>query len=190
MKQSAILVMLTEPMEALPASEREAVSRFLFRRVRGLSPEHQRRWARFWKRLINGECAKFYPVVDRSLVFHQRHMAIENRLFEEQDGFSATTAGRRWFRNWLKVGAALVHLELKGEAAEWVAGSLSYEDLSDDEMREFHEAAMDFLKQPHALKRLWPHVKPELRAQMLEAALVQPEPSQPAAESRSTQETP
>lgn len=175
MKQSAILVMLTEPMEAMPTAEREAVSRFLFRRVRGLSPEHQRRWGRFWKRLIDGECAEFYPVVDRSLVFHRRHMAIESRLFEEQDGFAPTAAGRRWFRQWLKVGAALVHLEVKGDAAEWLAGSLSYDALSDDEMREFHEAAVDFLRTPRALKRLWPHVKAAERLQMLEAAMTNPE---------------
>lgn len=174
MKQSAILVMLTEPMEALPVAEREAVSRFLFRRVRGLNPEHQRRWGRFWKRLIEGECAEFYPVVGRSLAFHRRHMAMETSLFEEQDGFAPTAAGRRWFRNWLKVGAALVHLELKGDAANWVADSFSFDALSDDEAREFHEAAIDFLRSPRALKRLWPAVKADQRLQMLEAALADP----------------
>lgn len=174
MKHSAILVMLTVPMESLPAADLEAVSRFLFRYMRGLNPEHQRRWGRFWKRLMSGEVQAFYPEVDRSYAYHARHMAIETRLFEEQDGFAPTAAGRRWFRHWLKTGAGLVHLELRGATPEWVTGSLSYPEMSDDEMREFHDAAMDFLRTPRALKNLWPAVKAADRPQMLEAALANP----------------
>jgi hypothetical protein len=174
MKQSAILVMLTEPLDSVPAIELDALRRLLFQRVRGLDDDHQRRWLRFWKRLTSGEVAEFYPVVDRAGPYHARHMAIEGRIFENQDGFPASTAGRRAFRNWIKVGASLVRLEIDGDEPRWLPGSCSYEELSDDEMREFHEAAMDWMHTPRALKKLWPEVKPADRLQMLETLLANP----------------
>jgi hypothetical protein len=173
-KQSAILVMLTEPLESVPANELDALRRFLVRRVRGLDEDNHRRWLRFLKRLTSGEVAQFYPVVNRSGPFHARHMTIEGRIFEHQDGFAPTKAGQRAFRNWLKVGASLVSLEIDGAEPRWLPGSCSYPEMSDDEMREFHEAAMDYLRTPHALKKLWPAVKAADRLQMLEAALTNP----------------
>jgi hypothetical protein len=173
-KQSAILIMLTEPVEALPAFELDAVRRFLTQRVRGLSDDHHRRWLRFLRRLTQGEVSEFYPVVDRAGPFHARHMALESRLFENQDCFQPTKAGERAFRNWLKVGASLVTLELHGDEPKFLPGSCSYEEMSDDEMREFHDAAMAWLHSPVALKKLWPAMKSTERVQTLELLLANP----------------
>lgn len=178
MKQSAILIMLTEPVELLPASELDAVRRFLTKRVRGLNDDHHRRWLRWLKRLTHGEVQQFYPVQDRAGPFHARHMTIEGRIFANQDGFPPTKAGERAFRNWLKVGASLVRLELHGGEPQFLPGSLSYEEASDDEMREFHEAAMEYLRMPRALRKLWPAVKPAHRLEMLETLLRKPEENQ------------
>lgn len=179
-KLSAILIMLTEPVEALPTSEVDAVRRFLTQRVRGLSEDHHRRWLRWLKRLTQGEVSQFYPVVERAGPFHARHMAIESRIFENQDNFAPTKAGERAFRNWLKVGASLVSLELRGGEPTFLPGSLSYEDLSDDEMREFHDAAIAWLHDPRALKKLWPAMKAADRAQTLELLLRDPKEQQGA----------
>lgn len=178
MKASAIMVMPTVPLDMLPAGEREIVSRFLFRTMRPVDEQHRRRWARMWRRAARGEVMALYPVVDRDFGYHAMHMATEQRLFANQDGFVMTKAGQRAFRNWLKVGASLVTLELEGGEPQFLPGSLSYEDLSDDEMREFHEAAMDWLRDPRALQQLWPAVPAEQRMAMLEAALRDPEDHQ------------
>lgn len=175
MKASAVMVAPTVPLRDLPPHELDVVRRFLFQTMRGLDEEHSRRWRRMWARVADGEVLQVYPVVDRSLAYHRRHMAIEGRLFEHQDGFVPTKAGQRAFRLWLKTGAALLHLELHGGEVKFLAGSLSYEEMSDDEMRSFHEAAMEFLQAPHALRKLWPAVKPALRPSMLEAVLRNPE---------------
>jgi hypothetical protein len=173
-KQSAILVMLTEPMDAMNDHERDVVRRFLTQKVRGLSPDHHRRWLRFLKRLTAGEVQEFYPILDRAGPYHARHMAIERLIFENQEGFPASKAGERAFRNWLKVGASLVSLEIHDGEAKWLPGSLKFEEISDDEMREFHEAAIDFLHIPYALKRLWPAVKGSQRTEMLDTLLTNP----------------
>lgn len=175
MKASSVMVMPTIPLDMLPPHDREVVSRFLFQTMRGLDEEHTRRWRRMWARVAQGEVLQVYPVVDRSLAYHRRHMALETRIYENQDGF----ATRRGFRVWLKVGAALVHLELHDGEVKFIPGSLSYEELSDDEMREFHEAAMEFVRTPRALRRLWPAVKASQRLEMLETLLRDPEEQTP-----------
>lgn len=175
MKASAVMVTPVVPLRDLPPAELEVVSRFLFRHMRGLNAEHSRRWRRMWGRVAQGEVLQVYPVVDRSLAYHRRHMAIEGRIFEHQDGFAPTKTGERAFRNWLKVGASLVKLELEGGEPKWLPGSCSYDELSDDEFREFHEAAMDFLHTPRALRKLWPAVRSAQRLEMLESVLNRPE---------------
>jgi hypothetical protein len=173
-KLSAVMVVPTIPLDMLPPAEREVVSRFLFQTMRGIDANHTARWRRMWSRVAQGEVLQCYPIVERSGLYHRRHMAIEGRIFENQDGFPPTAAGRRKFRDWLKVGASLARLELQGEVPNWLPGSVSYEDLSDDEFREFHEAAVDYLRTPYALKKLWPAVKPAERMRMLELQLAGP----------------
>lgn len=171
MKTSAIMIMLKVPKESIPAHELDIARRVLTQRIQGVDEHHHRRWLRRLNRLFAGEIQTFYPDVTRSGVFHARHMAIEGKVFHAQDCFPEGAAGQKAFRLWLKVGAALLHLELHPGEVKFVEGSLAYDELSDDEMREFHEAAMDFLRSPRALKKLWPAVKPAERMAMLEAAL-------------------
>jgi len=174
-KTTSIMVMPTVPLMHLPPAEREIVSRFLFQTMQGLDEQHTRRWRRMWSRVAQGEILQLYPVVARSLSFHRRHMAIERRLFENQDGFPPTKAGEQAFRFWLKTGAAHGRYELVDGDLKFIPSSLSYDETSDDEMREFHEAAMEFLSTPRALRRLWPAVKPAQRLEMLETLLRKPE---------------
>jgi hypothetical protein len=169
-KASAILVQPVAPLDALPPAELDVVRRFLFQHMRGLDAEHDRRWRRFWARIVNGEVAQFYPVVDRSGAFHARHMAIEGRIFENQDAFVQL----RPFRDWLKTGAAFGTWQIVDGQHKFVPSSLSYEDCSDDEMRQFHQDAMDYLHTPHALRRLWPHLNHARRLEMLETLLHHP----------------
>lgn len=174
MKASAVMVMLPRPMRFLPPHIISALEWFIFRYVQGMSPEHERRWRRMWKRLFHATeqhpSLQLYVLADRSRPFHARWMAVEGRIFESQEGFLQLEA----MRFWLKTGAAFGHYEASAGQLVFVPSSLSWDDCSDDEMHEFTEAALAFLHTPHALATLWPAVKPEDRGQMLQIALTNP----------------
>jgi hypothetical protein len=169
------MVRLHRPLRFLPTVLVEALSRVCFHWIRGVDEVHDRRWRRLLSNLFHTRDAapvlQFYPVVDRSGRFHKRHMAIEGRIYENQDGFLQREA----FRIWLKTGACWGHYEAFNGALVFVPNSCSYEDASDDEMREFHEDAIAYLRTPHALAVLWPAVVPERRLEMLETLLRDPE---------------
>lgn len=173
MKASAIMVKPALPLRMLEPRDLEVLSRVLFQYFRGLDERHTGRWRRLWGRLFREDgVLQLYPVVERNAAFHARHMAIETRVFENQDGF----VSQRAFREWLKTGACFGHFEAAPAGGlTFVPSSCSYEDCSDDEMREFHDDALAFLRSPHALATLWPAMAPHERADNLELLLRDPE---------------
>lgn len=182
MKASTILVCPTVHLPSfLSDAERDVLRKVLLDNIRGVDADHDKRWRRFVGGLINaqpGEVTSFLNPRTRSLPFHKRVMTIERRVFENQDCFEPTDAGRRAFRNWMKVGASLAQLELAGGEPRWVPGSCSFDEMSDDEFREYHAAAVAFLRSAHALATLWPVMKPEARAKTLELLLEKQEENQ------------
>ena len=178
-KATAIRVRAQQPLRFLPPPMLRALEWIVFQWFRGLDPEHDKRWRRAWKRLHFAKTPhpvwQLYDLSERSGPFHARHMAIEGRVFEYQDAFPLTKAGKEAFRDWLKTGAHCGHWDAAGGQLVFVPGSLSFDDMSDDEMREFHEAAMEFLRTPLALATMFPVVHPDERLTMLEAALRDPE---------------
>lgn len=165
------MVVARLPLSQLAPTERGILSYILFECIVGISPEHTRRWRRVWRRFMEEGVLHFFPVVARSRPFHARHMAIEDRIFEHQDGFPSVK-GFRW---WLKAGASFGHFEAIAGQLVFVPSSLSYEECSDDELREFHDDAVAFLRTPHALATLWPAMAPDESAKTLELLLVKPE---------------
>lgn len=184
MKAVPILVRLERPLRFLPPVLLQALERVIFGWFRGLDQIHDRRWRRAWKVLFHSRdvhpILHIYHLADRSGPYHRMHMAIEGQVFEYQEAFPLTKAGREAFRDWLKTGAHFGHWEAAGGQLVFVPDSLSYDECSDHEMREFHAAAMEFLRTPFALAHLWPAVHPEQRIEMLEAALREPEEEQHA----------
>jgi hypothetical protein len=170
-KATAIMVMPTVLISQLPPNEREIVSRFLFRCMRGLDEAHDRAWRRLWGRAQQGEILHLYEVVGRSGPFHRHHMAIEGRIFQNQELFTKIEP----FRIWLKTGAAFGAYELVAGRRKFVPSSISYDECSDGEMREFHRNALDFLYTPRAQRKLWPHIPAAKRHEMLETLLRKPE---------------
>lgn len=174
MKASSILIC---PLQHLPTvlsdQDRDVLRRVLLEGIRGIDDEHDRRWRRFIGTLINsepGEVTEFLNPRTRSLPFHKRWMAIEKRVYENQETF----ATRKGFRRWLKAGAGLGEYEAQAGRLIFVPGSVNFDSTSDDEMREFVKAAEDFLHTPLALRRLWPHVRAAARQEMLETVLADP----------------
>lgn len=160
-----------QPIGSLTDVERDVMRRALFGCVDGVDDASKRSWRRFWGRLSKaelGECVFIKTNNPRSGPFHRRHMAIEQAVFNAQERFTDF----QQFRVWLKVGAGHV---------DWVAGpkgavipipkSISYSKLDEDGMREFHEKTVAFLRDPHALKVLWPKASAQKREEGLNAIL-------------------
>jgi hypothetical protein len=168
-----IVVRLVVPFTTIPNVLVQAASQFLFECFRGQDENHDARWRRLWRSFAEGtrDQLHLWVIVGRSGKFHRRHMAIENAVFELQDHFEPTAAGRKGFRWWLKTGAAFGHYEASAGELVFVPDSTAYEECNDAQMREFHEAAMEFLRGDYALEVLWPHVDPRERRAMLAAAI-------------------
>ena len=170
-KVSPILIAKRASLAGMPEPQRATVRHVLLEAVGGLNSTHDSRWRRFINRLLRaepGEVFELASVVERSGRFHRRHMALEQRLFDHQERWVSLTA----MRDWLKTGAGWV--EWKPGARGGIVAvprSVSYEQCSDDEMREVHEAMLGFLHTPHAQRFLWPHLNAGGRAAMLESVL-------------------
>lgn len=173
-KASAIMIAKVQPIEQMPEHELAVVRKFLFGGLKGLNEQHDKRWRRFWSRVIKGELGEvheFENKVERSGQFHKRHMAIEQVLFDRQEQWDNI----KKFREWLKTGAAWGHFEIVKGRMKFVPSSLSYEQCSDDDMKEVHEAMLTFLRRPNVQKRLWPHLSADARHEMLEMIIDPPE---------------
>lgn len=174
MKLTSVLVQLDAPMRYLPSDVQHALDRFLFHWCKGMDPQHDASWRRMWRRLFHSKEQRpslcLFVDVERSRPFHARWMAIEQRLYSMQDGFYNLGG----FRTWIKAGAAFGHYEATAAGLQFVPSSLSYEDCSDEEFRQFADDALAFLRTPHALETLWPLVAEKDREEMLDAALIDP----------------
>ena len=151
-------------------ADRGAARRVLFGIVDGLGERGKKQWRRFVNglmRLEPGEMVDIKTHKARSGPFHRRHMLIETRVFEAQERIAEFED----FRLWLKLGAGHV---------TWMAGpkggvvpvpkSISYAAMEEDEMREFHEKCIAFLRSEHAVKYLWPKL-PMAQHDAIEAVL-------------------
>jgi hypothetical protein len=156
----------------IPETDREAARRVLFGIVDGLGERGKKQWRRFVNglmRLEPGELVEIKTRKARSGPFHRRHMLLETRVFEAQERFEQFDPG---FRDWLKVGAGFVtwYPGPKGGVMP-VPKSIAYDELEEDDMRQFHEDVVTFLRTPHAIKTLWPNTPAHERDLAIEAVL-------------------
>lgn len=165
------IVLVRQQAVEISEADREVARRVLFGIVDGLGERGKKQWRRFFNGLMRmepGEMVEITTRKERSGPFHRRHMAMEQAIFDAQERFSVF----KQFRDWLKVGAG---------HCDWVPGpkggviptpkSIRYEDLEDDEMREFHDAMVTFLRTEHAARTLWPKQPAAHRDAAIEAVL-------------------
>ena len=126
-------------------------------------------WGQIWNS-EPGEGRQIFDGKERSLRFHRRWMAIEGRIFENQDRY----VNEDRFRDFVKTGAGFGAYTLVNGVMRFVPSSLSYEQCSDHEMREFVEHAVAFLRTDRALRKLWRHLPSARRLEMLEALMADP----------------
>lgn len=178
-KATSVLIVLKAPLRFLPQEVMNALSAVLFQWIEGGDEAHARRWRRMWRRLFTTReqrpSLQLWIEVNRSRPYHARWMATEERIFDSQEGFY-NLPGLRW---WLKTGAGFGRFEPGHDCLLFVPSSLSWEDCSDDEMREFVDDVLAFLRTPHALAQLWPQVAENRREDMLDACLTTPTKEMP-----------
>ena len=152
-------------------ADKEAARRVIFGFVDGLGEKGRKQWRRLWSnimRLEPGEMLDLNTHQERIGWYHRKHMALEQSVFESQERFENLDA----FRVWLKVGSGFV---------DWFPGpkggvipvprSISYAKLEQGEMEKVHNDMVQFLRQPHALKTMWPHLAEPAREEMIETIL-------------------
>lgn len=165
-------ILLAKFDASLSDQDREVLRRALFGVVDGVDERNRKAWRRFWNGALRkevGECFSVRTWFPRNGRFHRLHFALEQAVFEAQERFTDFDSG---FRPWLKIGAGHVR---------WLPGprggvipvplSISYAELDDEAMSEFHGKVIAFLREARPQKVLWPHLAPEKREAMMESIL-------------------
>jgi hypothetical protein len=168
---SDIYLVKQASLDGFTEAEKEAVRKFLFHAVDGHGKQGKSVWRRFWSRITSaevGEMFRFITKQDRSGKFHRFHMALEQRVFDQQERFENFDQ----YRDWLKIGAGY---------CTWVPGpkggivplpkSTSFAECDEDQMREVHENMVAFLRTPYTQKTLWPHLKEAQRGEVVETLM-------------------
>lgn len=173
-RTSAILIAPRVQLQSLPDQDRDVLRAFFTEHVRGMDAKHHKRWVRFVRDLFNaapGEGFQFYRVENRSGPYHRMHRAVLDRLLESQERYT-------------NIDVLHDKLKLLCWFVEWVDGkpkprSTSFDDCSEDEIREFHTRMVDLLHAPHVSRHFWPHLPAAQRQEMVEHVLRNPKEDQP-----------
>lgn len=173
------IVLIKQTDARLSDDEAAVVRRFLFEHLSGATDKDTRAWNRFCRALNEAGSGEFFSVKierQRQGWYHRKHMALMSAVFKAQERIEEFEQ----FRLWAKVGSGFV---------TWCAGpkggvfpvpkSISYTSCSEDEMREFHDGVVVFLRAEHAQKYLFPNVSPQLAEQGMEAILGRFERTEP-----------
>lgn len=164
-------LLLRDRSVQLTDTERAGAAKALEQAVRGVDEKNHKRWLRFLRNLFSlehGEVAEIGTRLPRSGPFHRFHMAIEQAVFDAQERFASFGQ----FRSWIYIGTGF---------CDWVPGakggivpipkSISYAELDESAMREFHTEMCAFLRGPHAPAFLWKQMSPQQAADMMDTIL-------------------
>lgn len=157
----------------LSEADKVVLRRFFFEHLSGATDKDTRAWTRFVRALDVAAQGEFFQLKiqrQRDGVFHRKHMGLISKIFKAQERVEDFEA----FRLWLKVGSGFV---------DWMPGpkggvfpvpkSINFNTCSEDDMREFHERVVEFLRKPHAQHYLFPHASPQAAEEGIEAILQQ-----------------
>jgi len=165
------IVLVKQTDEPLGEADRAGVRRFLFGHLSGATDKDTRAWNRFVRAMDDAAAGEFFTLKiqrQRNGRFHRLHMVTISAVFKAQERIEDFDQ----FRLWLKVGSGFV---------DWMSGpkggvfpvpkSISFEQCSEEEMRQFHDDVIAFLLTPHAAHYLWPKVDPLAAQQGIDAIL-------------------
>lgn len=158
------LVLIKQTDERLQPGTPDANSmkKFLFEMIKGATDKDQRAWQRFI-RAINEASRGEYFAIDlkrtRNSRFHKLVMAVVTAGFKAQEHFDDVEV----YREWLKLGAGFavfVPDEKTGELKA-IPKSQSFDECSEEEVREFFMNMCAFMRSATYSATLWPHAPVE-----------------------------
>lgn len=167
-------IILVRQQDVELTEEEKAIARkVMFGVVDGLGERGKKQWRRLWNNLLRlepGEMVEVKTNQQRLGWYHKKHMAMETRVFESQEKFDSFEG----FRDWLKVGAGHCTWYPGPRGGVFpVPNSISYPNLEQGAMEEFHANAVAFLRTDHALLTLWKHLAMPARIDMIENLLAE-----------------
>lgn len=150
-----------------------AVKRYLFEAIDGCNDKDKKAWRGWWKAVAKAGSGEYFIVTlkrTRSGPFHRLTMAVMQAVYKQQERFDDF----RVFRAWLKIGAGFVEYipDLNG-ALQAHPKSQSFDDCSEEDVRQFFDDMQAFIRTGVAHRTLWPHLSPEVAEQSMEEILSQ-----------------
>lgn len=167
------IVLVKQTDAQLSEEAAPVVRQFLFHHLDGATEKDSKAWRRFCRALNEspaGECFTITIQRQRQGWFHRMHMGMMSKIFKSQERLDDFEQ----FRLWTKVGSGFV---------TWLPGpkggvfpvprSINFNVCSEEDMREFHDGVVTFLRTEHAQKYLFPSAPPAVAAQGIESILAQ-----------------
>lgn len=165
------IVVLKQTDARLTDTDAAAVRRFLFHSVDGYNAKDKKAWRSFWYAIADAAAGEYFTFTvkrQRHGPFHRLSMAIMQAVFKSQERFDDF----RIFRQFVKLGAGFVDYipNADGELRA-VPKSVSFDECSEEEMRQFHADALTFLRTTRAQQAIWPGVAPRTAADGMDKIL-------------------
>lgn len=166
-------MLIKQTDERLPEAQGEAVRRFLFHVIDGCTDKDKKAWRGFWKGVATAGSGEYFSITikrQRSGPFHRLTFAMLQAVFKAQERFD----DMRIFRQFVKLGAGFVdYLPNADGELRAVPKSQSFDDCSEEDVRQFFDDAKAFLRTTRAQKTLWPDSAPKAAEQGMETILEQ-----------------
>lgn len=167
------IVLIKQTDARLDDKDGAIVRQFLFGAVDGVNDRDKRAWRGFWRAVNESPFGEYFTVSikrRRSGPFHRLSFAVMQAVFKGQERFDDF----KIFRNFVKIGAGFVDYipDVHGELHA-VPKSVSFDDCSEEEMRQFHDDSVTFLRTGPAQSVLWPQLSPQMAEMGVESILNQ-----------------
>lgn len=157
----------------MSGEDASTVRRFLFQSVDGAADRDKKAWRSFWRSVADAGVGEYFSITikrRRNSRFHKLTMKVLTVVFEAQETFTDF----RIFRSFIKLGAGFVDFVPNPDGEiKAIPKSASFDEASEDEIREFFQNACQFLRSGRAQKTLWPALSAQIAEQSMERLLRQ-----------------
>lgn len=167
------IVLLKQTDQRLSEADAAIVRRFLFQSVDGCSEKDKKAWRGFWRSVAQSGSGEYFTVTikrQRSGPFHRLVFVVMQAVFKGQEAF----IDFRVFRSYLKMGAGFVdYIPTADGELRAIPKSQSFDDCSEEEIRQFFDDMTAFLRTTRCQKNLWPALSAQVAEQGMETILSQ-----------------
>ncbi len=168
------IVFVKQTDAPLSDSDRASVLRFLFQYLDGCNETDRKAWRSWWRAVADAPLGQYFTISinrQRSGPFHRLVMKVLSTVFKAQEKFDNFDI----FRDFVKLGAGFANYIPDVETGELKAHpkSQSFDECSEEEIRQFFDDALLFLRTEGAQRILWPGVSAQVADEGVEHLLKQ-----------------